>query len=553
MTTVEELEAELRASPGALRELEILTELRRRGRISSTQKSKNRSISEIIESLEFPDELRHYQKVGAQFLTESLQTYDGVIIGDDPGLGKTAQVVATILANQALAFSPLRTIYVTKKTLITDTGKEINKWANGRLMVVPLENEPGVPTNHSSYKFMTNVFLNSELPSILVTNYESLNSFKKLLQPLTFDFLVVDEVHKLKGGAAPPGLRTKVWKNTKTLSKRCKKAIFMSGSPLNNSADELWAYLNIFDENKFDDYANFRSLFQDAETLELDIDKVIEILTPFMIMRSKRDVAPEIPELTHIEHTCKLTPQQKRCAEAAANELILFCEKMDIQEVPMAVIIEQLNRLRQINVYGGHVTGVKTIVDPITEAKVQIPFDVDFSDDGNGKLNATIELMLDLLAQDEQIVVYSSSFNDPLYYLQKVFKDTRSVATITGKTNNTAELVQKFQNKALDILLVNRTVGAEGLNLHKSPNWPGGASHLIILDRWWNPQQHEQMWSRIERINTTEPMFVHWMHAPGTVDDCLKSINNWKLDEANKWLDHTEFKVGVEDLKKMVG
>jgi SNF2 family DNA or RNA helicase len=152
------------------------------------------------------------------------------------------------------------------------------------------------------------------------------------------------------------------------------------------------------------------------------------------------------------------------------------------------------------------------------------------------KHDAVEELIARLQGEGEQVIVMSC-FNQPLTNLHNSLSRTGvyTSAVISGETTlqERTRLIRRFQQAELDILLVNKRAAAHGLNLQKCSNWPGGASHIIHMDRWWSPAVERQANGRIVRMNTLYPCTAHYFEVENSMDTAMRDLVQAKADGIN--------------------
>ena len=138
--------------------------------------------------------------------------------------------------------------------------------------------------------------------------------------------------------------------------------------------------------------------------------------------------------------------------------------------------------------------------------------------------------MIEQLDEKDQIVIFSAQFNGPLYEIRDRCNKILDIpaAIIDGSTRDVGDLEYKFQHGEIRVLLINSRSGSEGLNLQKSENWPGGASKVLFLDLWWNPEINRQCEARVYRQGQTHPVNVYILHAEDTVDNFMRTLNEEK-------------------------
>lgn len=584
--------------------------------LDSGQESQKDTVTLSVEAINrrFPDDqkLRSYQEAGIEFTLRSWRKFNGVMLAHFAGAGKTRQAACV----QKLA-NTRRTLYLTKKGggLVKKTADELN--SSYRLMhssdetphmAFPIQSELNVAK--SAVRSQFDIVYNLPSNVTVVTNYESLNTFPWLFD-YNFDLLIVDEVHKLKGGA--DYYPTKIWKNTKDfvyinsnegvipdnilfpvhsdgtrikkpapLPTNVDKYLFLTGTPTSNHPKEYFAYLNIFNPRLFNDKKVIFDTFEAIRDghIPLGEAEVIKMLTPMMHRLTKDDVADQLPPVIINEYTVNLSEDsgdvqsQSHAYETAREELIMKLSDEPGDVVAIENAITKLTRLRQINVYGTGIDMTKNRKIPRLGVTESGDIDYAYNEEGeviydtiidtksirwknNGKLMAIIEKIEELQFENERCVVFSAQFNDPLYYLKAHFDSlglTRA-EIIDGKTKNAADIVDQWQAGEIDVLLLNAKVAAEGLNLQRSPKWPGGASHALFIDKWWSPSIQQQAISRLHRLDTIGPVFVHFFTAlrfngHPTVDGLLNEI----LEEKQWWVDNIDNneRFRVIDKKKLM-
>ena len=204
------------------------------------------------------------------------------------------------------------------------------------------------------------------------------------------------------------------------------------------------------------------------------------------------------------------------------------------------MVLEEILRMRQLLSAGPEFTYSKTDYDingnPLPSKRVTVNLEPPYP-----KIEAAEQLIASLQGEGQQVVVFSC-FNEPLTNLQRSLDRVGFYTSglLTGDTpiQTRTQAVQDFQNGSCDVLLINKKAGAQGLNLQKSPQWEGGSSHVIHLDRWWNPAVERQANGRVVRMDTKAPCTAQYLHVENTVDDYMKDMVDSK-DEAVGNLDRS--------------
>jgi SNF2 family DNA or RNA helicase len=224
-----------------------------------------------------------------------------------------------------------------------------------------------------------------------------------------WDIVVMDEVQKLKGGANPKP--TGVWENAKKLSEKAKFLIMLSGSPIQNHPKEMWAYLNIFNPERFPDVRNFerRYCFGWGQTddegnpiVTVNWEQIIKAMGDQVIRHSKAEVMPDLPDKVREFRFVELEGKQQEIYRSLRQEFFVWLDEQHQQALTATSILAQLTRLRQA---------------AIIPASMQIKDDkgilrrVDCYE--SAKIDEAMEIIEQLIGAGEQVVVFSSQFNEP--------------------------------------------------------------------------------------------------------------------------------------------
>jgi SNF2 family DNA or RNA helicase len=427
-------------------------------------------------------------------------------------------------------------LWVTKKSLVKSNLREIKKWFPDHKIVPNLGTNPEMRKQFFDFTMMTQ--------GMQMCSYENVRDTPEI-QAFKWDFVFADEVHRLKGGANPKP--TQIWVTMRDVCRHAKFMYFLSGTPIVNKAEEMWAYLHIFSPERFPKVKGFLDEFTQVDylngqlTYKVDVDKLMNrALAGQMIHRTKLEVGMQLPDKERTFYYLDLEGKQKAYYEQMRDNFFVWLGNQEEKAMMTAsVVIAQLNRLRQLALYPAGMTYVDA------DGR-EWKFDTDTE---SVKLDQTVDLIEEI---NDQVVVSSAQFREVLHELARRLEAVgKSVAVIDSATSHrTDEFEQAFQQGKIDVLLINMATGSEGLNLHKSPEfWPGGASHLIMLDLWWNPAKNIQMEDRIWRDGCKEPVTIHILQAEDTVDAYVASIveekegiidpimNDDRLRPASEWRD----------------
>lgn len=441
---------------------------------------------------------------------------NGFFNANDMGLGKTFEAIASMELIRSVD-PDSNFLWLTKSSILITGGtkREIERWSGFKVV----ELDGSEPKKVREFK----IELAEQMKGIvLLTNYETVRTTETLQNSDSFPYLIVDEVHKLKGGANPSG-PTGIWTAVKEFAhNKVKFSIFLSGTPMVNRVAELWAYLHIFSPDKFPNLNDFERAFNVYQEWggNIQTDKILDMcLKDNMVRRTRNEVGLELPELTIDYKLVTMTPAQQEAYDQMRDNFFIWLDEQEEKALTAKAIIAQLIRLRQIVVWPNF---TQTVINPETGEKEIRKIEINES----GKVDEAMEIIEE--AKD-QVLVFCN-FND-------VFSEIKKRCTeigircefITGNTKSGMSSFEvEFQKGNIDVLCINSSMG-EGLNLQKNPEqWPGGASIGIHLDRWWNVSRDDQCFARMHRSGAHQPVFGYYIHIPNSVDDYVKALSDEK-------------------------
>lgn len=481
------------------------------------------------ETLAFEDKLRPYQQAAVLETVRNYRTGRHTLNATAVGLGKTR--VAASFVNSIQEFK--KVLWLTSTTLVNPTIKECQ--SIGASIVPSTNNAP--------------LFLSLPLPTptIYITNYEEIKREPAYWQPNLFDCIVIDECSKLKGGAAAKP--TQIWKETRKLLHIAHPnafRYFLSGTPAENRPEEIWAYLHLFDPDKFDNFFQFRGALCSTDSkgkLRFSTERLLNLLQGSVIRQTVENLhltgVPSMKDpnwFTQHNHEINLSPSSQVGKVYLDLQTSLQAALSADHNLSPSMELEQILRLRQVLTAGPKFTFSKQLYseegEPTEKVKVTVDLEGPYP-----KIDAAEELIASWQAEGEQVIIFSC-FNEPLTNLHSALQRTGfyTSALLTGSVSLTErdQSIHDFQQGTLDVLLINKKVGAQGLNLQKCDQWPGGARIAIHLDRFWNPAVEEQANGRILRMNSREPVMAVYLHVANSIDDYMLEVNQRKIDDVGQ-------------------
>jgi SNF2 family DNA or RNA helicase len=354
---------------------------------------------------------------------------------------------------------------------------------------------------------------------IILTSYGIVrNDFEKLGK-LQFYYLILDESQHIKNPSS------KTYKAVNELA--AKNRLVLTGTPIENSLSDLWAQLNFLNKGLLGTYNFFKNEFiYPVEKYKDDRKKVKlqTIITPFLLRRTKYQVAKELPDKTEQIIYCEMTEDQKAYYESekskVRNSLIENLEE-EGRENPTMKILEGLSVLRQ------------TANHPVM---------VDDSYKGDsGKFEEIIDYIHSIISEEHKVLVFSS-YKKHLRLLSDYFKrENWNFLLLTGETRDREKVVNEFQkNEENRIFLIQIKAGGVGLNLT-------AADYVLILDPWWNPAVEDQAVNRVHRIGQYKNVMVYRFISVGTVEEKIQNLQSKKARLAETFVTPSE---GIKNLSK---
>ena len=413
--------------------------------------------------------LRPYQAEGYHFLSHLADNSLGGILADDMGLGKTVQTLAWLL-RLAQNKPAAKILIVCPKSVVSNWRCEAARFAPA-LLQAPCDFQ--------------------------IVNYARLRRDKKKFAETRWDAVVLDEGQNIKN---PASLTAKAARELPSAHR-----LVLTGTPVENSTLDLWSLFAFAMPGLLGSQASFKRLY-DARKDPLALSRLSRRVTPFMLRRSKAQVAAELPPRIEEDLLVELEPAQQKLYDAElkrARQFLLEIKTGGDFDAQRFNILHSLLRLRQICCHPA-LLGVKA--DIAESAKFEALFD-------------QIE---PILAEGHKLLIFSQ-FTTLLNLLSAEFA-ARGLAhlIITGKTENRQELVDRFQQTdAEQIFLLSLKAAGTGLNLT-------AASYVILFDPWWNPAVEAQAIDRTHRIGQSSQVVAYRLIAQNTVEEKIRLLQKEK-------------------------
>jgi superfamily II DNA or RNA helicase len=428
--------------------------------------------------------LRPYQRAGVAWLTQLAHWGAGAILADEMGLGKTVQTLAVLSHRAALG-----------PAIVIAPTSVVANWVEEAARFVPelrVVNHRG-PDRATGLKRLGP-------GDLVVTSYALATMDAEALAKVHFASLVLDEAQAVKNATT---------ERSKALQELdADWHLGLTGTPIENHVGEVWSIFRILSPGLLGSWEQFRARFAvpigkfgDPQRRQV----LAALLRPFVLRRTKAEVAPELPERTEIVRVVRLSPEEQALYEemrrATLDELEARKKDPDRDAAEMRFeLLAALTRMRQLCCH-------PRLVYPRTQA-------------GSSKAAHLLELLDELREGDHRALVFSQfrGFLDLL--APRLRQQGFRVLVLDGTTpvDTRTQRIAAFQRGEADVFLISLKAGGFGLNLT-------AADTVIHLDPWWNPAVEDQATARAHRIGQTRPVTAVRLVAHGTIEEEVLSLH----------------------------
>jgi non-specific serine/threonine protein kinase len=436
----------------------------------------------------FTGELRPYQKAAYDWLLFLREYGFGGCLADDMGLGKTVVTLAFIEQLFALDTEAPAVLVVVPRSLLFNWQREAARFTP----------ELGVYVHADQGRIVDpSLFHEHEL---VVTTYGTMLRDIEILRQYEFSCIILDEAQAIKNPVAETSKAARLLKG--------RQRITLSGTPVENSTLELWSQFAFLNPGLLGNLDYFRDEFvtpierkQEAAPAEF----LRKMVYPFIMRRTKSQVAPELPPRTDRQIDCDMEPAQRRLYEKQRNYyrdmLLGMIDAEGVDDARMK-ILEGLLRLRQICCH-------PRLVEPGFRGN-------------SGKFEQLFETLATLRAEGNRALVFSQFVQMLTLVRERLDAEKVPYAYLDGSTRNRQQVVDSFQrDDGPPFFLISLKAGGVGLNLTAADN-------VILIDPWWNPAVEMQATDRTHRIGQDKPVFVYRLVVRDSVEEKILELQSRK-------------------------
>jgi hypothetical protein len=421
--------------------------------------------------LDLRAELRPYQRRGVAWLGFLRAAGLGGLLADDMGLGKTLQA-ACVLAGRSLVVAPTSVLWGWKA--------ELAKFRPG--LRVSLYHGPGRALDPSA--------------DVTITSYALLRLDQEVLARVEWATLVLDESQAVKNPSSQVAQAA--------FALRAGFRVALTGTPVENRLDELWSQLHFVARGLL----GTRQAFEERVARPIAAgeagatSRLAQRIRPFVLRRTKAEVAPDLPPRTEVVLHVVLDDQERVVYDA-----LRAATRKDVLErvgagASVMEVLEALLRLRQAACHRALVPGQRA--------------------QGSSKLSVLLEALDEAIAEGHKALVFSQ-WTSLLDLLEPPLRAAgHAFVRLDGSTRDRAGVVDRFQRAdGPPVMLLSLKAGGTGLNLTR-------ADHVFLLDPWWNPAVEDQAADRAHRIGQDRPVLIHRLVARDTVEERILALQESK-------------------------
>ena len=429
--------------------------------------------------------LRPYQREGIHWLNWLTSHHLHGLLADDMGLGKTIQTITVMRLLYEATGTASHSLVICPKSVIGHWRREITRgYPNSSVYVY-------LGQTRDRYRFRRT------RPTIFLTTYATMSRDIDILSEYPFFFIVLDEGTRIKNPDAKRSLAAK--------SLNAVHRLVLSGTPIENRPLELWSLFDFLMKGHLGSHGRFitdyeRPIQADDQTASAMLAKRIR---PFILRRLKEDVAKDLPEKIEMRHWCELTDEQKA----------LYGQLQDRYVSPLR---QALQRGEYVN-YATTILPIITKLKQVCDHPALITGEADPILGRSEKFDFIAELMAEVVERDEAAVLFSY-FLGTLDLFESYLRERGvSYIRIDGSTRNRQALIDRFNAGNASIALCSLMAAGHGINLT-------AASHVIHVDRWWNPAVEDQATDRVHRIGQTQTVYVYKVLTEETLEEKIDAL-----------------------------
>ncbi len=434
--------------------------------------------------------LRSYQQQGLEWLQFLREFQLAGILADDMGLGKTLQTLAHLLLEKAAGRSDRPSLVIVPTSLTFNWLHEAKRFAPG-LKVLLLHGA----RRKARFRELGNY-------DLIITTYPLLTRDSQMLKSQAYHLLILDEAQTIKNP------RTQASRTVRQLEARHR--LCLTGTPMENHLGELWSLFDFLMPGLLGDEKQFRRDFRhpiESRHDDAAAARLSQRLRPFLLRRTKQQVASELPEKSEFVQSVVLEGAQRELYETVRLSMHRRVRE-EIERLGLArsqiVVLDALMKLRQV------------CCDPRL-----LKSDSTEPPPASAKLLHLMALLEEMVEEGRRILLFSQFTTMLSLIEEQLGRAGIGYVKLTGQTRDRETPVRRFQQGEVPLFLISLKAGGVGLNLT-------AADTVIHYDPWWNPAVERQATDRSHRIGQRQKVFVYKLICEGTLEEKILAMQQRK-------------------------
>ncbi len=451
--------------------------------------------------------LRDYQREGFEWMSRLAYWGAGACLADDMGLGKTVEAITFLLSKAengpSLVVAPASVLYNWKS--------EVSRFAPMLNALILNESDQREELINSTKQY-----------DVLITTYSLLVREEKLLTDKDWNIVCLDEAHTIKNQHARM--------SQVAMKLKSQYRLALTGTPLQNNLSELWTLFEFLNPGLLGSHERFMRDF--VVPIETAHDKnrqslLKRLVQPFLLRRTKAEVASSLPEKTEITRHIQLS--DKEC---------LFYENLRQQA------LQQVEKAKKVDM------NILASLTKLRQAACSVQLLENNEDTTSSKLDDFSQLVVQIIEGGNQLLVFSQ-FTSFLKMAEKAVEDMFPDISfyLDGATSlqKREQMVSDFNHAKKQVFFISLRAGGLGLNLT-------AANYVIHLDPWWNPAVEQQATDRAYRIGQHQNVTVYHFISSDTIEEKILQLHKSKKDIADAILQgqNTAHSLTLEELKMLL-
>jgi len=434
-------------------------------------------------------ELRDYQRAGIHWLNWLRHSHLHGILADDMGLGKTLQSLVALRLAYEHEKSKQHSLIICPKSVI-------RHWSHELRRIIPsidVVEYAGANRDPSLFRL--------DRPIVFISTYTTIRNDIEELIEVPFFYVILDEATRIKN---PDARRSRAVKRLNAVHR-----LTLTGTPVENRPQELWSLFDFLMRGHLGRYSTFERVYAKpilaGDNPQIS-KKLGERIRPFILRRTKEEVASDLPEKIEMDEWCELTEEQRS----------LYGQTLEHYRDEIKEVVEEGGKATTFSIFP-----ILTKLKQICDHPAIVTGDTSSIFGRSEKFDLAVQKMEEIQQQGERAVLFSHFL--PMLDLFEMALSRKHVAyvRIDGGTSNRQALIDWFDRDGISVMLCSLMAMGHGVNLQS-------ANHVIHVDRWWNPAIEDQATDRVHRIGQSKTVYVYRLIAQGTLEERIDRLQTHK-------------------------